>query len=118
MGEELFAVLGVRDPRSFRHQNLNLLPQELVPFIPKQFLDLGIDQHDPALPIHDDHRIRSGFQKPAEFLLGLLALTALRVQRLVAYMEILYRQFQVITRAPNRFCGTPLRSTEQSDKKV
>jgi hypothetical protein len=79
---------------------------------------LGIDQHDPALPIHDDHRIRGRFQKPAEFLLGSHALTALLEQRLVASMEILNRQFQVITRAPNRFCGTPLRSTEQSDKKV
>ena len=118
LGEELLAVLGVWAPKPVRHQNLNLLPQQVVPLIPKQFLDLGIDQHDLALPIHDDHGIWSGFQKPAEFLFGLLALTALCMQRLVGSMEILNRQFQVITRAPNRFRGAPLRSTQQSDKKV
>src|SRR6202042_2064606 len=60
LGEELLAVLGVQAPKSFRHQNLNLLPKEVVPLIPKQLLDLGIDQHDLALAIHDDHCIRSG----------------------------------------------------------
>src|SRR5271168_5405993 len=74
LSEELLAVLGVRAPKSLRHQNLNLSPQELVPQMPKQLLDLSIDQHDLALPIHDDHCIRSGFQKPAEFPLSLLAL--------------------------------------------
>ncbi len=66
-------MFGVSAPKPFRHQNLNLLPQELFPLIPKQLLHLCIDQHDLPLPIHHDHRIRSGFQKPTEFLLGLLA---------------------------------------------
>ncbi len=71
-------MLGVGAPKSFRHQNLNLLPQEVVPLVPKQLLDLSIDQHDLALLIRDDHCIRSGFQKPAEFLLRFLPLADVR----------------------------------------
>src|SRR5262245_11431508 len=74
LGEELHAVFGMPGSKPFRHQNLNLLPQKLLALVAKQLLHLGIDQYDLALPIHHDHRIGSGFQKPAEFLLGLLAL--------------------------------------------
>ena len=55
--------------KALRHQHLNLLSQEFVPLIAKQLLNLRIDQHDFSLPIHHDHGVRSGFQKPAEFLL-------------------------------------------------
>src|SRR5215831_5345327 len=74
LGKELRAVFRMPGAKPFRHQNLNLLPQKLLPLVAKQLLHLGIDQHDLAPPIHHDHGIGSRFQKPTEFLLSLLAL--------------------------------------------
>ena len=64
-------MLGVSSTKSFWHQYFNLLPQEVLPLVAKQFLHLSIDQHDPSLAIHHDYGIRSGFQEPSEFPLGL-----------------------------------------------
>jgi hypothetical protein len=54
LGEELVAVLWVSAPKPFGHQNLNL-PQEVRPVDTQTAFRL--DQHDFALPIHDDHCI-------------------------------------------------------------
>ena len=72
--EETRAVFRMLAAEPVRHENLDLLFEELFARIPEELLHLGIDQHDLPLSIHDDHRIRSGFQQSAEFLLGLLAL--------------------------------------------
>ena len=61
-------------PEAFGHQDFNLLPQQLLSSISKQPLDLGVHQNDFAVLVHYDHGIWSGLQKPAEFLLGPLAL--------------------------------------------
>src|SRR5262249_52053762 len=70
LSEELRAVFRVPGTKSFRDQNLNLPPKELLPLVAKQLLHLGIDQHDLSLPVHHDHGIGSRFQKTAELLLG------------------------------------------------
>src|SRR5208282_1748970 len=67
------AVPRVSTTKPFRHENLNLLPQEFFSLISKHILHLCVDQYDPALPTHYDHCIRCGFQKPSEFLLRAFA---------------------------------------------
>src|SRR5438552_2145856 len=54
------------------HKQLDPLPDELVAAIAEQLLGLSIDQHDPAVPVHDHHGVRSRLQKASEFVLGLL----------------------------------------------
>src|SRR5215467_1435408 len=61
-------------PKAFGHKNLNLLTQELFSVISKHSFHLCVGQYDPALPIHHDHCIRCGFQKPSEFLFRALAI--------------------------------------------
>src|SRR5689334_21192345 len=55
--------------KSFRHQNLDLLSEKLLPPVAKHLLHLEIDQYDLALSIQHDHSIRSRFQKATKNLL-------------------------------------------------
>src|ERR1700733_829276 len=55
---------------------------------------------------------------PPQRFFGLLAFTALCMQRLVSCLEILNCMFQVVTRVSKRFFGSHLRDTHQCNKKV
>jgi len=52
--------------KPFRHQNVNLLSQKLLPLVPKSHPTWAIHQHGPTFPDHHDQCVWSGFQKPTE----------------------------------------------------
>src|SRR5205807_1255917 len=59
--------------KPFRHEDLHPLADQLVAAVTENLFGLGIDQEDPALLVHDDHRVGGRLEEAAEFLLGLLA---------------------------------------------
>src|SRR6266481_1404848 len=64
------AMLRMLLTESLGYQDLDPFTQELVPRVPEERLRLRVDELDAALAIHDDHRIRCGFQQIAELALG------------------------------------------------
>ena len=50
-------------PVALRHEGLNPLADQLIPFVAEQTLGLGIHQHDSAVAAHANDRIRSRVQQ-------------------------------------------------------
>src|SRR5687767_9916365 len=56
------------------HEFLDGGPQELAPRIPEQQLGLSVDEHDVAVSIDDDDRVRRGFEETSKLVFRSLAL--------------------------------------------
>src|SRR5260370_28714706 len=69
---ETTAVPRVLASEALRHQHLDFLPQQLFPPITKQFLHLGVDQHNLALLVHYHYGIPGCLEQPLELLFCLL----------------------------------------------
>lgn len=57
----LLVVLAVRrmqTAKPLRHENFNVLTEQFRPNVAEELFGLGIDEHDLAAMIRDDHRIR------------------------------------------------------------
>ena len=50
------------------HQDLHRLPDQLGPLVAEEPLDLGVDQHDDAVAVDDDHAVGSGLEQATEEL--------------------------------------------------
>jgi hypothetical protein len=57
-------------PETIRHQKINRLSDQLLTGIAEKTLDLGIDQCDAALLIHQEDAAGRGFHDPAESLVA------------------------------------------------
>jgi len=65
MGEP--APVAVMPPaRALRHQDLDRLPEQLVPFVAEHPLRLAVDDGDDAGAVDDDDRVGRRFEQPAE----------------------------------------------------
>jgi hypothetical protein len=53
----------------FRNQDFDWLIEQFLPDVAKHALGLRVDQQHPPGAIHNDHRIRRGFQQTAKFFI-------------------------------------------------
>jgi hypothetical protein len=67
-------VANVRVAESFGHKEINRTPEEFRPLVSKEAFRLGVRQDDLAGPLHDDNRVRRGFEESAKLRLGFLAI--------------------------------------------
>jgi hypothetical protein len=70
IGHERSPVL-VGGPEPLRDQQLHRLADQFLSLVTKETNGLGVDQHDPALLVNDDHRIGSRLQEVLEEALGI-----------------------------------------------
>ena len=68
--DEAFHVLGVAAAVACRHQHFHPLAKQLLAPISEEPPGLRIGQHDDALAICDDHRVRCRLEQAAEFFLA------------------------------------------------
>ena len=63
-------MLGVAMTKAVGHQCFDLLSEEFLARVSKQFLDLGVDEHDLAVGVDDHNRVWSRFEQASEFCFG------------------------------------------------
>src|SRR4029077_7266896 len=73
LGEEAGPVSGTGSPEALRNEYFDRLAQQFVACVAKEFLGLGVDEHDPAVFVDDHDGIRSGLEQSPEFFLGFFA---------------------------------------------
>ena len=59
-------MIGVAITKAVGHQRLDLLAEQFLARVSKQFLDLGVDELDRALGVDDHHRVGSRFEQVPE----------------------------------------------------
>src|SRR5260370_1343625 len=65
-------MFGMFGAKSFWQQLLDELIEKLLSRVAKKSLRLAVHEDDAPFPVHDDHRVRRGFQETAELALGSL----------------------------------------------
>ena len=66
------AMKDVLRPQTFRNEEIDRSADQFVAAITEQALDLGVDQHDLADTVDNDHAARTGLDSEPEFFLGKL----------------------------------------------
>ena len=140
IGEEAGAIGGVLAPKALRDQDLHGLSLQLFAAVAEDLLRLSVEQHDPALRVDHDHRVRSPFHGEAELLLGSLAIGNLGLQGriglrqgfgsflnaefqfhvgqmrcVVGAAQLFVRRVQLLVRPPQGFLGALTRADVAKD---
>jgi hypothetical protein len=66
LGKEVAPVSWVIPSQPLRNEFLDLFAEELLPFVPKQFLDLCVDEDNLSVLVYNYDSIRRGLEKATE----------------------------------------------------